>query len=275
MPAFMILLAATLWGLIGPAAMLATQAGLPPVAMAFWRALLAGVLFAALARGALVRPPARELAGMMTFGAIGIAVMYAAFFQSVRYNGAPLAAILLYTGPVWVALIEAVGRRRVPDGMTLLALVLAIGGVVTVSWRPASGGGDVAIIWGLLSGLAFSAHFTMAPPYIKKHGAAVVYAIAMLTATAVLLPVTGVSIPPAGALPYVLYVGVGATFAASYAFAAGVVQVAPVRAAVLSTIEPMIATLASAVLLSIQPSLQQLYGAALILAGVVISVTRR
>ena len=274
MPALMIVLAATLWGLIGPAAIFATAAGLPPLALAFWRALLAAVLFALIARTALLRIRGGDMIGVLAFGIIGIAVMYAAFFQSVRYNGAPLAAILLYTGPIWVALFEAVRKRKLPDPPTLFALTLAVAGVVTVSWTPDAASSDIAIGWGLLSGLAFAMHFVIAPRYLARYGAAPVYGIAMLAGALVLIPFTGVAAPPAAAWPYVLYVGAGATFAASYFFAAGVVRIAATRAAVLSTIEPVVATVASIVFLAARPSLQHLAGALLILSGVLISVGR-
>src|SRR5688500_8022529 len=101
--AAMIVVAASLWGLIGPAAILAERAGLPAAGMAFWRAALAALLFVILARGRLLRVPGSGLAGTALFGALGVGAMYGTSCQSVSHNAAALAASLLYTGPVWVA----------------------------------------------------------------------------------------------------------------------------------------------------------------------------
>ena len=268
----MIVLAATLWGLIAPVASLAGAAGLEPFALAFWRALIAAVLFALMARDRLWRAPRPELLRSALFGITGIATMYGAFFQSVAYNGAPLASVLLYTGPGWVALIESIGRRHRPGALTLLALALAISGVVVVSWSPAARISDVGLLWGLLSGLAYATHFTIAPRCIEKLGAAPTYAIAMFTGALVLLPFIGWATPPAASWGYLLYVAVGATFLASYAFAAGIVRMDPTRASVLATIEPVVATLASILVLGSRLHAQHMLGAALILTGAVLSI---
>ena len=102
---FLIALAAILWSTLGPAARIALRAGLDPLELSFWRALLGGSLFAvhAMARGK-VRLARRDLPAIGAFAILGVAIFYFSYFRAVRAGGAALAAILLYTAPAWVAI---------------------------------------------------------------------------------------------------------------------------------------------------------------------------
>src|SRR5687768_3969976 len=105
-----ILLAAVLWGLLGPASYVALRDGVAPLEIAFWRAALAAPLFAAhaVAAGggrAAFRAARGDLPALAAFGVVGVSVFYGAYQLAVREGGAALAAVLLYTAPAWVALL--------------------------------------------------------------------------------------------------------------------------------------------------------------------------
>ena len=268
----MIVAAAVLWGLIGPFSVWAARAGVTAAQTAFWRTALSALPFALLAVRAREWPGSRDLLGIGFFGVVGIAVMYASFFTAVERVGAGIAAVLLYTGPAWVAVFVWVGGRHVPSRTSLLALLLTIAGVVLLSREPADiqKSDLLGIGAGLLSGVAYSAHFIIAPRYIARLNAPLVYAVAMIVATVVLAPLAQPTLPPLSAAPPLLFLSLVATFVASLLFARGVVHVAPVRAAITATIEPVVAFTASILVLGAELHLQQLLGAALVLAGVTI-----
>ena len=112
-----LLLAAFLWGLIGPVSRLAFEEGLTPLAVAFFRASVAWVFFglhALLLRQ--VRVERRDALPFLLFGLVGVSLFYGSYQLAVVYGGAALASVLLYTAPAWVALLSLVvlkeGRVR-------------------------------------------------------------------------------------------------------------------------------------------------------------------
>ena len=97
--------AAFQWALLGPVARVAFAEGIAPLTVAFWRATVAALLFAAHAsvtRAHALRRQDRLPA--MLLGVVAVAGLYVSYFESVQRGGAALAAILLYSAPVWVAL---------------------------------------------------------------------------------------------------------------------------------------------------------------------------
>ena len=92
-PALLILTAAVLWGLLGILGKQAQQTGVGPLEVAFWRAILAGGLFALhalLTRAAF--PKGRDLWITALFGVVGVSLFYGAYQLAVRAGG-----------PVWRA----------------------------------------------------------------------------------------------------------------------------------------------------------------------------
>jgi drug/metabolite transporter, DME family len=236
--------AAFCWGLIGPLSAFALRAGVPPLAIAFWRALLAAAVFAALwLRSRAPRPGGADLLRAALFGVIGIGVMYGSFFGAVREAGAAVAAVLLYTGPAWVALHDRLVLGRALGPLRLTALVLALAGVSLVAGTGSAAvhPGLLGLAMGLASGLAFASHFTLAVPLFERYGADRVYAVAMLAGAAALLPLSGFGVPARAAWPVLAFIVLASTVVASKSFAAGVVRLPPTHAAVLSTLEPVVA----------------------------------
>jgi DME family drug/metabolite transporter len=275
-PILLIMTAAALWGLIGPVSVWGAREGLTATQTAFWRTALAAIPFALLAGGRL-RMPRRTLGLTVIFGVAGIATMYVAFFIAVQRAGPGVAAVLLYTGPAWVAIYEWIARGHRPAQTTVLALLLTIAGVVLVSFLPAGLGrvDVVGIIAALISGMAYSTHYTLGRRLFSLHAAPAIFAIAMAAAALVIAPIARPDVPAPGAWPPLLYLALIATFLTSLLFARGVVQVAPVRAAIVATIEPVVALIATVLLLNATFHWQQLAGAALVLIGVTLVISSK
>jgi drug/metabolite transporter, DME family len=72
--------AAVLWGLLGPVARVAFREGVESFELGFWRALLAGVMYAVLAAGGgRWRIPVADAFGVAAFGVVGVAVFYSSY----------------------------------------------------------------------------------------------------------------------------------------------------------------------------------------------------
>jgi DME family drug/metabolite transporter len=135
-----VVLAASGFGLLGPLARFAYDAGFDPFSFVAWRAtfgLLVIVLVVAsrLTRGGrLVNPlelPRADQVGLAAVSLAGLSLNVAMFFA---FGIAPIALVLLafYTYPALVAAIAVLLGHEHIDGTRLIALGLALGGMVLV-----------------------------------------------------------------------------------------------------------------------------------------------
>src|SRR5437868_3410734 len=124
-----VLLAAGLWGTLGTLYKLGTEGfGLTPLTVVFWRAGLAalclglalGLLRPALGGGwSLLLVRRGDLPLFVAFGSLGVTAFYLLYVYSVVLVGVAVAVVLLYTAPVFVALMawrwlgEGFGPRKV------------------------------------------------------------------------------------------------------------------------------------------------------------------
>ena len=116
---FWILLTAFFWSLVGVLSKVCMAEGVTPLETAFWRAAF-GLLFFlghTLVTRQIAVPP-RAAASFLLFGVWGIGVFYSVTQYAIKLSGAAMSVVLMYTAPIWVALIsrflfgEAISRRK-------------------------------------------------------------------------------------------------------------------------------------------------------------------
>ena len=159
--------AAALWGVVGPFSRLAFQQGVAPLEAAFWRAIIAWACFAvhALVRRE-VRIQRRDIGPLLGFAVTGVTLFYGSYQIAIQKGGAALAVVLLYTAPVWVAVLSRVFFREAMSALKLMALMLTLEGVAVVSL----GAGDVdlgirggnpliAVPAGLVAGFCYALYY--------------------------------------------------------------------------------------------------------------------
>jgi len=238
-----VLVAATLWGLLGSFSKLAFQEGITPLEVAFWRAAIGSVLFGAHAlvlRQARVAP--RDLPAVLGFGVLGISVFYAAYQFAVRTGGAALAAVLLYTAPALVALLAwLLLRERMTPGK-LGALALTLLGVAAISLQ----GGEVrlsaaALSWGLLSAFTYALYYIFGKLYLNRYATATVFLYALPVGALGLFPLVEFHGKSLLAWAAVVFIALLATYGANLAYYAGLRRLEATRAAVVATFEPVVA----------------------------------
>lgn len=257
-------LAACCFGSISTLIVVATRgtAGHPGASLVgalFWRYALAAAALSAMALRR-ANPWQREGAGR-TVGAVvvgGIAQAGVAFLSlsALRWITVGTLAFLFYTYPAWVTLLAAVRGSESLDRRKLLALVLSLAGIVCtvglpgaspVGSAPPAGG-----VWpGVLLAFASAIVYALYIPYLGGLQARFtpVGASALVCVGAALLfagpalygAATGVG--PFVALPATSWLAIVAlalvcTVFAFIAFLSGLAQLGPVRAAIVSTVEP-------------------------------------
>lgn len=268
--------AGVLWGLLGPASRFALREGVSPLEVAFWRAAIAALLFVVHATARRrVRVAPRDLPAVAAFGVVGIALLYWAYFRTVEAGGAALASVLLYTAPVWVALLavlflhERLGRRR------LAALALTVAGVTGIAL--ASGGRvritPAAVFWGLLSGWTYALYYLLGKRYFARYEPATFFMYALPVGAAVILPFVRFAPKTPAAWAALAFCAAVPTYGSYLLYGAGLRRIEATRAATVATIEPVVATVAAYFLWGERWSPSGYLYATLVLAGVVLVVS--
>lgn len=281
-----VLLAASLWAMIGPLSRLALREGVAPMEIAFWRSAIAAVAFAvhvavwrALTRHRLavgdamrIRITKRDLPGIAAFGLVAVAALYAFIPLAVAAGGATLAAVLLYTAPAWVALFAWLwlGERMTPR--KLLALALTLAGIAGIAL---AGEADVrptgaALAWGLAAGLSYASLYLFGKRYFARYAPPVVFLHALPIAAIALALFTRFDEQSALAWIALLVLGVVSTYLPYLAYSAGLARLEASRAATIATAEPVVAAILSFAFWDERLPVAGYAAAVLVVAGVVL-----
>ncbi len=281
------------FGILGPLARFASDAGFTAVSFALWRATSsAAALVAFLVVGvALRRAPSTRLSAigrlewlqLLAMGAFVAGTTVSLFFAFERTTIAT-ALIVFYTFPVWVALGAAplFGEHLGPRKIGALALA-GVGLVSLLASPTAAEGGSVDPIGVVLALLA-----SLCQTGFALVGAGGFRSVPPLQSAA-LLRLFSLSIYGVVLVPLLIVLGQGATItdplgsvhAWALIFAAGVLgaaipavliisgsrRVGPTRGAVLMLVEPVTGVFLAALLLAEQPTPLQLGGGLLVLVG--------
>ena len=269
----LIFLAAVLWGLIGVFSKGILGAGVGPLELAFWRALLAGSLFvtqAGLTRQLKVTQR-RDLLAFAAFSLVGITLFYASYTLAVQYGGVSLASVLLYSAPAFVAVAAWFFLREALTPRKLGLLALTLTGVVLVS----QGGGTgitvsaPALLWGLTAALSYSSYYIFGKWALSRYGSVTINAFVMPLGALGLLPFVAFAPKAPAVWGLLALLAVLSTYAAYSLYYAGLKHVEASRAVLVASIEPVVAALLGASLFSERLGVWGLLGGALILGAAV------
>ena len=265
-----------------------------PLGFATWRALFGAVLLTVVVGGmslrgrSLIRPrdvPRRAAVALGVAALAGIVLNLAVFIAYGRITVA-LALLAFYTYPAFVAAVAIVIERRRPDRLELIALGLALAGMIFVvlgQLDPAAG----LVVDGLGLGLAFLAAIAQTVYITVSRGYAAVptdqaatillwiaaLAFLLIGLAAGSLDSIGEPFRNPAAWPYLVVAGLlGAGFP-SLLFLVAIRLIGPVRTGILAMLEPVTGTLLAALILgeTLGP-VQVLGGILVIAAGVILQV---
>ncbi len=270
-PTLLVMLAAFLWGTIGIFSKFLQHSGLLPLEVAFWRALLGGLCFYLSAHASRsVLPRGRDLVYTVIFGVCGVSLFYGSYQLAVRSGGASLAAVLLYTAPVFVALgswllwHEKLGLREV------LGLALTLSGIGLISFAGGGSGVHVnalSLAWGLTAGLTYSLYFLYGRAFFGRYNPQALYAVALPVGALMLLPFVQFHHKMPLAWGNLGIMSVLCTFVAYSLYSAGLQRLNPTRASVIASLEPVVAALLAALIFGERLSALALVGAGLVVGA--------
>ncbi len=284
MAAFLLVALAVVWGVHWVVA----KKGLdymPPFTYAALRvaAGLATVLVIVGARGRLARPPRHDLPILLSVALGQVAAGTVLMNVALQVVPAGRSAILVYTMPIWVVVLQALAFRVRPAGLELAGLVLGLVGIVAlvdpvgVDWgAPGEAAGAAllllsAVIWGATSIHVRRHRWTSSPLALQPWQLLV--AVVPLAALAILMePGAQVRWEPATIL-VLLYSGPLATAFAFWASQSITRSLGPLAATVGFLGVPVVGLASGAILLGEQLTLLDLGGFVLVAAGILL-VTR-
>src|SRR5918999_2803796 len=245
--------AASIWGTLGIFAKMLYAEGVSFEALvAFratvgWMAVLAFLLITGAARR--LKVPGWELAFLVPLGVIGIGAFYLLYFYTVQESTVGTAAILLYSSPAFVVVLARLFLGEALGTVKVVALLLTTLGIFLVvgAYAPASlEVSPTVLATGLLSGLTYGLYSIfgrpvagrLSPPVILSYALFFGAALLVIAALPTLGTLAGLSFGSYALL--VMLAGVHTTLAfALYTFGLG--RLGAGRAAIVATVEPVVA----------------------------------
>jgi len=219
----------------------------------------------------------RKTLPLFLLGSVGYAIQASLYVGALERIPASVAALLLYSYPVFVALLAWVIGRRRPTGQEWGAMALALAGVVlTISPSEAIGRADpLGLAMVMTSAVWYAGYITISDRVIARTGSLVSTAWITLGAfISFTLVGWATRSLPASLSPNLAWIMLAmvlfSTILPIGTFLAGMGRVGPTAASLLSTLEPVFTTLLAAAFLRETLGERQVVGGALVLAAVVL-----
>lgn len=270
----LVLASAVAYGTMPILVKLAYATGIRTAPLLAARFVIAAVLFALLARAPA--PPWRVRCTLWAIGLVFVGNAFA-YFKALETVPAATVALLLYSYPVFVALLSALIGVESLTVRSLASAVLAFAGCALTAGGTVSAGPGV--VFALLTGVFYATYIVLGSRFasgVPSEMAALHVAQACLVVYVPWALLDGSGIP--GTLPawsLVVALAVLPTVIALRAFLAGLAHIGPARAAVLSSLEVVVTMALSLGLLGERLPLRQWAGAVLILGAVASQNLRR
>jgi drug/metabolite transporter, DME family len=278
--------AASIWGTLGFFAKVLYAEGVSFEALVAVRASVGWVtilLFVLLARGAgSLRVVRRDFLFLVPLGLIGIGAFYLLYFFTVRESMVGTAAILLYSSPAFVSLLAWIFLKETLGVLRILALALTFGGIFMVV-----GGYDLAdleisplvVATGLLSGLTYGLYSIVGKPVAGRLDPAVILSYALGFGTVLLvifaLPTFHTLVGlTSGSYALLFMLAVVHTSLAFGLYTVGLKRLDAGQAAIVATVEPVVAGAIGVVLLGEMLTAPKVLGALLVLTGAALAQVR-
>ena len=278
---FLTLIGGTCWGFSGASGQfLFTHYQANPMWLTSMRMCFAGLLitlFGALTqKEAMKRLVSQKKDLLKTFG-FGFVLMLCQFtyLQAINTSNAGTATVLQYLSPIYIMIFVCFTSKRLPNKIEALCIVLALGGAFVIATHGRLNGlalTPTGLFWGIFCGFTAAAYSIYPKRLMAVYGSVPVTGIGMLFGGIVLLCAgkTWTLVPAldlAGVLATIGIIVIG-TAVAFTLYLQGVVDIGPVKASMIASIEPVSATLFAFVWLSTPFKGIDLIGFAMILVTI-------
>jgi drug/metabolite transporter (DMT)-like permease len=213
-------------------------------------------------------------------GAIGYTVQATLFFSALLYTGAGIATLLLYTYPAFVTLLAWLIEGETPDLYRKMALAIALMGCLLTADFSASTVAPLGVVFGLGSGIWYSLYLMFGARLVKSVEPVVTSAYVALGATIsfvlATLIISRFTFPNSlESISIVAGITLLATALPLVTLFAGIQKIGTTRAAIVSTVEPVMTVVLGILFLGETLEGNQLLGGLMVVASVVLANVRR
>lgn len=242
-----------LWGTIGIFVRTLYAAGFSPMQLIAFRAYISAaalVLFLALHDRSKLRIRLRDIWCFLGTGIVSFVFFNYCYFIAISETSLSVAAVLLYTAPVFVMVLSLFLFREKLTGKKIIALILAFCGCVLVTGL---GQGDMyvtktGLIAGLLSGFLYALYSIFGRYALDRYDTLTVTAYTFVCASIGVTPLADLAGIPAligGNVPLVLFILLFAICTGVFPYflyTKGLSHVESSNASIAASVEPVVAT---------------------------------
>lgn len=280
---FLVLVAAAFWATLGIFyKTLISTYHLTPLAIVFWRALIAAAalfLYLRFRQKSGLFLKKRDGFFFLAFGLIGVAAFFVVYIIAISVTGMGVAAVLMYTAPVWVTILGALLMGESIDRRKGVALFLAVAGSGMVGRVYDLDGVRInfaGLLAGIGAGLGYGSYILFSKTAARRsYNPWTTLAYALGIGALFLLPLQEPSelarvlaSPPI--LLWLLGIGLLPTIGGGLAFNAALHSIPASNASIVATLEPVIASILGWAIFAEHFDTYQMMGGALIVTAVVL-----
>lgn len=220
----------------------------------------------------------RNFVCMAAFTLFGLILCQYSYFTAIAHSNAGTATVLQYLSPVMILVFVCLKNKKLPVFAEIIAIILAVGGTFVIAT-----GGDVgslavsmpALIWGLSSAVFLACYSLIPAPLLREYDTPTILGWGTLAGGIVLLPVfrpweimPEISFSLIGALSGIVIFG---TVLAYTFYLEGIRLIGATKASIISSIEPVAATVISALWLGTEFSGSDIIGFIMIISTIFIT----
>lgn len=275
-PLILIISGSILWGLIGIFVKALQDAGLTSMEIVAIRAASASLIlftWISITDRGLLRVKTGDLKYFAATGLLSMAFFNWCYFTAIEEASISVAVVLLYTAPAFVIVISGIFYREEITPGKIKALLLITAGCSLIAGITPGEGISISIkglIAGLGSGLGYALYPVLAKSAVRRYSPVTITAYTFLFTAVFLVPFSGVYkstelLNSTGVLLYSAGLGLLPTALAYILYTQGLKNVEAGKAAIVSTIEPVVAIMSGVFLFGERMTFLQICGACLII----------
>lgn len=278
-----ILIAGTLWGVMGIFVRILTGYGFSSMQIASLRIIGGALIFlvgTAFTDRKKLKIQLKDLGWFAGMGIGSILMFTICYFTTISMASLAVAAILLYTAPIMVMVMSVVLFKEKLTGRKLLALLAAFAGCIMVTGLLGTGHTSAAAVgFGLLSGFGYGLYSILGTYVLKKYSPVTVttysFACGAVGALIVSRPVQMVHIfqgaENRGKLGVLIFLTAFMTAVLPYLFyTIGLSSTKASSASIMASVEPVVAAVTGMIVFGEKLSTVSLLGIVLVLFAIVV-----
>jgi len=277
-----VLLSAAGFGVMSILAEYAYQVDVSITNLLFWRFLLAAVLFFLLLAGKkeTLRLNRKQFVALIGLGGVLYTLQSFSFFSAVDYISPSMAALLLYSFPIFVSILSYWIEKEKLNKQTLGAMLLSVCGLALVLGNAFDGLHPLGILFGFGAAIFYSFYIVLGNRVVQSLPPLLTSAYISLFASVsfLLFSYTRGDLRydlPGQAWGAIAGIVLFSTVLAIVCFFVGLRLIGATKASVLSTIEPVVTSVIALLLLGDRLSWTQMVGGLLVLSGAALIVVTR